>query len=123
MRFITSPLFPVLAVLTMLAVAETQNSARANPEEYPIVLDPVCKTPEMRNPPLAPGNPAQSTRKMAQRLEAILQNTPPDALPYLNARVASTLQGKFFNLTQLNDKLQLYIKLGIEQTKAGRPDF
>ena len=94
-------------------------SAQVN---YPIVLDPLCKTPELVHPPLPAGNPAASTRRMAQRLETILKNYPPDAIPFMSDRVVSGLETKLTMPAQLDETVTLRLLLGIEQTQLGRPD-
>ena len=57
-------------------------------EEGQIVLDPVCETIESHTPRLAPGNPAPSTRRMAQRLAEIHEKAHPATMGYLSDRLA-----------------------------------
>jgi len=122
MRSITT-LFRLIVFPAMLGIAGIQRVLGADLFDYPIVLDPLCKTPEMVNPPLPPGNPAPGTRRMAQRLEEALQKTPRDAIPFMSERIIPLLEEQLTNATQLNDKIRLQLMLGIEQTQAGRPDL
>ena len=87
-----------------------------------ITLDPVCEPPEARNPALPPGNPAPSTRRMAERLAEFLQKTDPGSSAYMSDRIVDILQGEMTNAVKLNEKFRLKFQLGVQQTLAGRPD-
>ncbi len=86
-----------------------------------ISLDPVCETVE-RHPRFAPGNPAPSTRKMAQRLARIYELTDPAAAGYLSDRLAEMLHGELTNANEVNEKFRLQFHLAVQQINAARPD-
>jgi len=85
-----------------------------------ITLDPVC-VPK-NNLPLPPGNPAPSTRRMAQRLAEIFERVDPLQTMYLSDRIVSALEQQMTNATDVKAKASLQFALGKEQTRAGRPD-
>lgn len=87
-----------------------------------IALDPICETVERPSRPFPPGNPAPSTRRMAQRLAEIRDTMEPSRANYLNDRLAETLQGKVTNTMELNEKFRLQFELAIQQVNAARPD-
>ena len=124
MRSITT-LFRLIVFSGMLGIAGIERVSGAELFDYPIVLDPLCKTPEMVNPPLLPGNPAPGTRRMAQRLEEALQKTPRDAIPFMSERIIPLLEEQLTNTTQLNDKIpgntNHWVKLKLVGTKSNRP--
>ncbi len=76
----------------------------------------------MRTPALAPGNPAPSTRRMAERLAQALANPGPGMLQYLNDRLVNMIEQEATNETDLNAKFRLQFALGVQQTQAGHPD-
>jgi hypothetical protein len=86
-----------------------------------ISLDPVCETVE-RHPRFAPGNPAPSTRKMAERLARIHELTDPWKAGYLSDRMAEMLHGELTNANEINEKFRLQFHLAIQQINAARPD-
>src|SRR5262245_52534251 len=87
-----------------------------------IALDPVCETVERPSKPFPPGNPAPSTRRMAERLADIRDAMAPSRANYLNDRLAETLQGQMTNTTDLSEKFRLQFQLAIQQVNAARPD-
>src|SRR5881394_1197929 len=87
-----------------------------------ITLDPICEAPAARNPPLAPGNPAPSTRRMAQLLAKLGEDPGPGALNFMNDRMVSLLKGKLSHATNIVEKLKYQFDLGIQQIRAGSPD-
>jgi hypothetical protein len=87
-----------------------------------IRLDPICETVEPPTPKLPPGNPAPSTRRMAQRLAEIRDQMNPASANYLNDRHADMLQGHLTNTTEINEKLRLQFELAIQHVNAARPD-
>jgi hypothetical protein len=86
-----------------------------------ISLDPVCETVE-RHPRFAPGNPAPSTRKMAERLAALYAVAHPSSAGYLSDRMAEMLHGELTNANEINEKFRLQFHLAIQQINAARPD-
>lgn len=94
----------------------------AEPAEGLIVLDPICETIETQNRSLAPGNPAPSTRKMAARLSEIREQAHPESMAYLSDRLATLIEGRMTNATELNEKFRLQFMLAIQQINAARPD-
>ena len=88
-----------------------------------ITLDPVCDAVSMQTPKLAPGHPAPSTVRMAQRLADIFQKTDPAATGYMNDRFADKLQAQMTNATQINEQFRLKFMLAIQQINAARPDM
>ncbi len=87
-----------------------------------IALDPVCETVEPPTRRFAPGNPAPSTRRMAERLVNIRDTMHPSSASYLNDRMADMLQGHLTSATELNEKFRLQFQLAIQQINAARPD-
>jgi hypothetical protein len=92
-----------------------------SPQE-PITLDPVCEPPEARNPPLPPGHPAPSTRRMAELLAVFREKAAPGAMAYMSDRMVTMLEGRMTNATEINEKFRLQFQIGIQQIQAGRPD-
>jgi hypothetical protein len=88
----------------------------------PIALDPICELPEARNPPLPPGNPAASTRRMAELLAEFRAKAAPGAMAYMSDRMVTMLEGKLTNATEVNEKFRLQFQVGVQQVQAGRPD-
>ncbi len=72
-------------------------------------------------PPLAPGNPAPSTRRMVQRLQRIFAAIKPEDVPYLNDQMALIFEQKA-NASQGMERLQLQYSKAIQQMNAGHPD-
>jgi hypothetical protein len=87
-----------------------------------IVLDPVCETIQTATPRLPPGNPALSTRRMADRLAEFREKAHPASAGYLSDRLADMLQGQMTNATEINEKFRLRFQLAIQQINAARPD-
>lgn len=87
-----------------------------------ITLDPVCEKIEPPARPFPPGNPAPSTRRMAQRLAEFRNNADPRAAAYLNDQMAEMLQGHLTNATQVSERFRLQFQLAVEQINAARPD-
>ncbi|HAB19946.1 MAG TPA: CRTAC1 family protein [Verrucomicrobiota bacterium] len=87
-----------------------------------IVLDPICETIESQTPPLPPGNPAPSTRRMAQRLIEIREQAHPDSMAYMSDRLADIIQVKLTNTAGVSERFRLQFNLAIQQLNAGRPD-
>jgi hypothetical protein len=98
-------------------------SARGSDQAEPITLDPVCRPIESRNPPLPPGNPAPSTRRMAKLVEEILEKVEPGQTIFLSDRLISQLKRDLTNATGIDEKLSIEYRLGIEENQAGRPDL
>jgi hypothetical protein len=59
---------------------------------------------------------------MAQLLARFREDRSPGALEYRNDVAASLLEPAVTNATDPNKRLRLQFRLGLEQTKAGRPD-
>lgn len=87
-----------------------------------ITLDPICETIELPTRPFAPGNPALSTRRMAQRLAEIREKANPASAGYLSDRMADLLNGQVTNATGVGEKFRLQFQLAIQQINAARPD-
>lgn len=87
-----------------------------------ISLDPVCETIEPPTRAFPPGNPAPSTRRMAQRLAEIRDTANPAKAGYLSDRMAEMLQGHLTNATEANEKFRLQFQLAVQQINAARPD-
>ena len=112
----------VLILGSMAAGLFLRNSWGADASDELITLDPLCELPEARNPPLPLGNPAPSTRRMAELLAKFGENPGPSALDYMSDRKATLLAGKLANTTDPGEKLKLLLQIGIQDTQAGRPD-
>jgi len=88
-----------------------------------IALDPVCDTAtETRAPRFAPGNPAPSTRRMAERLAEIFEKAAPESAAYHSDRLAAMFEQRMTNASQVNEKFRLQFNLAIQQVNAARPD-
>jgi len=87
-----------------------------------IALDPVCERIEPPNPRLPPGNPAPSTRRMAQRLADIYSKAAPESAAYLSDRLAGLFEQRLTNATEINEKFRLQFNLAVQQINASRPD-
>jgi hypothetical protein len=87
-----------------------------------ITLDPICETVESPNKPLPPGNPAPSTRRMAERLAVIRETAHPESMAYLSDRLATIIEGRMTNATEMNERFRLQFMLAIQQVNAARPD-
>lgn len=85
-----------------------------------ITLDPICAMPETRNPQLAPGNPAESTRRMANRLAEMNRTLPPPG--FMSDRKVSDLAQQLAGTIDLSKRMQIQFQLGIVQTQSGHPD-
>ena len=109
---------PLLFAFLVLGIGSGPGAAA--PSDPLITLDPICAMPESRNPKLPPGNPAPSTRRMAQLLAEMNEKLPPPA--YMSDRIVKALTGELTRTTNLSERMKLLFKLGIEQTQAGRPD-
>src|SRR5690242_21210000 len=105
---------------SFLVIATPSGVVAGAPSEALITLDSICAMPESRNPKLPPGNPAPSTRRMAQLLAEMNEKLPPPA--YMSDRIVKALTGELTRTTNLSERMKLLFKLGIEQTQAGRPD-
>jgi len=112
-------------------VPRKEEAAQSMPEAAPapfgglegqITLDPVCETMTPPTPRLAPGNPAPSTRRMAQRLAEIYAKAAPESMAYLSDRLANLIEAKATNATELNEKFRLQFNLAVQQINASRPD-
>jgi hypothetical protein len=110
-----------------LNVARSKAKATTNAAPLPAVteglinLDPVCERIEAA-PKFKPGNPAPSTRRMAQRLEEIRAKANPASAGYFSDRLADMLERQVTNSNQANEKFRLQFRLGVQQINAGRPD-
>ncbi|HTL54890.1 MAG TPA: CRTAC1 family protein [Candidatus Limnocylindrales bacterium] len=89
-------------------------------EEF--TLDPICQSVESRNPILPPGNPAPSTRRMAQLLQHFYENASLQGSVYRSDRLVALIETQLTNTTDINQKCELEFKLALEQMQAGRPD-
>jgi hypothetical protein len=117
----------VPAPTAVSSAAPAGASPKANPAalsgfEGLITLDAVCETVEPPTPKLPPGNPATSTRRMAQRLAEIREKMNPASAGYLSDRAADLLQGQLTNTSEMSEKFRLQFQLAIQQVNAARPD-
>src|SRR5215469_1288947 len=76
----------------------------------PITMDTLC-APAAGRAPLAAGNPAPSTRRMAELLAAIREQMNPVSAGYLSDRLARLLETRLATTTNLTEKLQLLLEL------------
>jgi FG-GAP-like repeat/ASPIC and UnbV len=117
-----SGLMAVTLVGALLSLAVPRSLAAVGPTEGLITLDALCEPPEARNPVLAPGNPAPSTRRMAELLAGFHQKPAPNAMTYMNDRLVALLQAKLAAATDVREKFKLQFEIGIQQMQAGWPD-
>ena len=87
-----------------------------------ITLDPICETIEPATPPLAPGNPAPSTRRMVERLKEIYSKASPESAAYLSDQLATKFEQMASNAVNMNEKFRLEFNLAVQQINASRPD-
>ncbi len=123
----SSALHSAVPHLTPAATINPPSPVKISPvpisqDEELILLDPLCEPIESKNPPLPPGNPSPSTRRMAQRMAEIFEKADVSSISYLTDRQARVLQAKVAEATEVKDKFQLLYTLGIYQTYAGWPD-
>lgn len=93
------------------------------PQEELIQLDSVCANIAPQHPSLAPGNPAPSTRRMAQRLVEFNARAQPASMGYLSDRFAAMLESQLAKATNNHDRVQLQYKLAVQQMNSARPDL
>jgi hypothetical protein len=113
---------PGPTALSSAASRPKTNHAPAPESDRLITLDPICETVESLKPRFAPGNPAPSTRRMAQRLADFYAKANPASAGYMSDRMAESLHGEMTNATEINEKFRLQFQLGIQQINAARPD-
>lgn len=87
-----------------------------------IKLDAICETIEPPAPKFAPGNPAQSTRRMAELLQQHYEMANPQSMAYMSDRLADIFEYRATNAVGLNDKFRLLFNLAVQQINASRPD-
>lgn len=87
------------------------------------MLDPVCTNMAPPNPVLPPGNPAPSTRRMAERLTDLFEHINPANVPYLSDSIIEPIEREITNSHSLEKKLQLEFQLAIRQLNASHPDM
>jgi hypothetical protein len=95
----------------------------ATAEEERIRLEAQCLAPLHNGRPLAPGNPAPSTRKMAAELARMQVEADPAVVSFLSARRATEFEKAYAETLDVRRKLGLGLELGMQQLNAGRPDF
>lgn len=95
----------------------------ASAEEERIRLEAQCLAPLHNSRPLAPGNPAPSTRKMAVELARMQAEADPAVVSFLSARRATEFEKAYAETLDVRRKLGLGLDLGMQQLNAGRPDF
>jgi hypothetical protein len=112
-------------------VPEGSLTAKANREpiqpvalklEEQIKLDPVCDKMFATQVKFAPGTPAPSTRRMAERLQELYEKADPRSAAYHSEKLASALYQRMTNATELNEQFRLQFSLAIQQINAARPD-
>src|SRR5260370_32567306 len=75
-----------------------------------ITLDPLCLP--KNNLPLPPGNPAPSTRRMAQRLAENLEHVDPMLTMEFRDRIANAFGHQMTNAPHLKAKTRLCLEMG-----------
>ena len=115
----------VLRLAFCLVVGQEQattvgKSPGVRPE--PIVLDPICRASETLPTVLAAGNPAPSTRAMAERLQALYAHPQPSSMEFLNDRAVLDLEARLKTATSLPEVLTTEFQLSLQQLNSGHPD-
>ena len=103
-------------------VLRTNTVPLVSASEGLITLDPICETIEPPSPRFAPGNPALSTRRMADLLSKIYDNAHPESMAYLSDRLAGIIEHRATNAVEMNEKFRLQFNLAVQQIYASRPD-
>lgn len=88
----------------------------------PYALDPICKQMPPPDPPLRPGNPSPSTRKMTDLLRQIRTKIDPTVSGFDSREMVDQLQKQIAGTTSVPESLNLHFRLGLHQMNAGRPD-
>ena len=88
-----------------------------------ITMDPLCIPGSSRMAPLAPGNPAPGTVKMARWLRNFYDTAPPSAMTFMNDRLAARMRVDLGATTNALKRLNLLFAIGLQETQAGRPDL
>ncbi|HWN94216.1 MAG TPA: VCBS repeat-containing protein, partial [Methylomirabilota bacterium] len=91
------------------------------PEEQ-IKLDPVCDKMFATTLKFAPGTPAPSTRRMAERLAEIYEKADPRSAAYHSEKLAAMIHTRMTNASELNEQFRLQFSLAIQQINTARPD-
>jgi hypothetical protein len=91
-------------------------------EPMPVTLEPLCRVPLLAARALAPGNPAPSTRRMAERLLQLRKSAEPGSMAYLSDELIPLIQRRLAETTDVGQRIDLGLQLGIQQTQAGQPD-
>lgn len=73
-------------------------------------------------PPLAPGNPAPSTRAMAERLASLYAHPQPSSMEFLNDQAVRALEARLTNTASMGELLKTEFQLSLQQMNAGHPD-
>lgn len=110
-------------VYGMLVCASALHGQTNLPVRQPIVLDPICATMEPPDRPVPPGNPAPSTRKMAELLQSIYRKINPEQTAFFNDRIAAALEQRLAVTTDSKQRFPVLFKLGVQQINAARPDL
>ena len=88
-----------------------------------ITMDPLCIPGPSRMAPLAPGNPAPGTIKMARWLRNFYDTATPSAMSFMNDRLAARMRIDLGATTNALKRLNLLFAIGLQETLAGRPDL
>lgn len=83
-----------------------------------ITLDPVCGKMEPPTRTFPPGNPAPSTRRMAQRLAEIRDQANLSPVDFFSDRMVEVLQGKLTNVNEVGEKVRLQFQLAVQQLNS-----
>ena len=86
-------------------------------------MDPLCIPGPSRMAPLAPGNPAPGTIKMARWLRNFYDTATPSAMSFMNDRLAARMRIDLGATTNALKRLNLLFAIGLQETQAGRPDL
>ena len=107
---------------TVLCFSLLTSLALADPTTGLMQLDPLCEPVEARYPAYPPGQPAESTQRMARKLIALHEKMNPLQVPYLSDRAAKLLAAKLPTTREVSERARLLLQLGLVQIQAGRPD-
>ena len=85
-------------------------------------MEAQCRAPAANGRPLAPGNPAPSTRRMAAELARLGAGVDPMAVQFVSDRKAAVLEQLFAGTPDARKRLRIGVEMGVQQMQSGRPD-
>lgn len=110
--------FLALCVFPSLPGVTPARGAEAGPYQ----IDPLCLPGQRPLPPLAPGNPAPSTRRMAARLAALVSDPRLQTLPFRSDRLAELFAAQLESATNPMTRVRLSLQVALQEAQRGRPD-